>query len=237
MNLSHLKEFYLLEPTRKSTYVYDKDTNMFISTLTQTKKGWYQVDFNESTNDIKLAIQYIEEARDKKLFKYLYTAIQTLSNIDTINRGGCLVSAYSIYLYLKDNKVLPKDFSIVALSHYEEELDLYIDFIQNNVSPNIVSHYVVYFEGKYYDSTGEYDISTYEYKYFISNKIEETCLYLLNECGTWNRSFDRSNNTYIEKSLGINLEKVNNEQIDFNSFASRDKSTNKEILNSYNLVI
>lgn len=132
-----------------------------------------------------------------------------LDKIVYINRGGCGISAYSMYLWLKKNNLINDSFRFVLCyrDYCEDDYLNNSNVLRDNkgkaVAPN---HMVIFYDGKYMDSEGTVDIS----EYFWVQHIEEEWFIIncLNNINTWNHYFDRINIRKIEKDLGIKLKNI-----------------------------
>ena len=123
---------------------------------------------------------------------------QYLDSIPDINRGGCLVAAFSIYLYLKKNGGLTKDFRIIEIdedmvSRYQNALQYLKDDYHQHVES--CGHAVIFMNGKVYDSTIDKDISDMPnaliYGVFIDPVNNEQKIIDQINNASWNESFDR----------------------------------------------
>ena len=131
-----------------------------------------------------------------------------LSTVKNINYGGCLLSAWAIYKFCKQN-----NFEIPAIYCLEKKLFISDHIINRSYlrtkegSPVSPSHVVWSFDGKtYYDAEEKVDMSEYPFILHLPEKeIDNFCKIAL-ESGTWNKDFNRKKwLPEIEKNLGINL--------------------------------
>lgn len=139
---------------------------------------------------------------------------EVLSTIPNINNGGCLIAAYSIFLYYK--KYYPKLFKdslvIVQLSktpgdivHNQMYLKNYYD------SPCSSNHFGISFNGgkTYYDSEGLISVSEYSYKLIIPHKLTKEFTVKALKSSTWNSKFKRKKYVpKIESKLQITLKQI-----------------------------
>jgi hypothetical protein len=141
---------------------------------------------------------------------------QYLNTIPNINEGGCLISAYSVYLYLKQNNTLSPDFKIIEIS--PDTLTKYMNtmqYLSSDPESNVFScgHAVILYNGYIYDS--EIDVKMDEFVdaavfgIWIDPKDHEQWLINQMNNASWNESFDRMQYIpEIEKELGIDLSMV-----------------------------
>jgi hypothetical protein len=130
-----------------------------------------------------------------------------LSAIPYIDAGGCGISAYAMYLWLKKENQMPQDFKFVFL-HYNCSAD---NFYSNrsaleNGSGRIYApeHVAIKYKGEVIDSENVLD--TDDFGLFFEIPLEKAEDYLVNSLNTddWNNWFDRPKFTkIIEKELGI----------------------------------
>ena len=145
----------------------------------------------------------------------------SLNNIPNINRGGCAILAYSLYISLKKNNLLNEDTAIIYLFDGEDHPSYTqnLKFLNGDeIYANSCSHAVLYHNGKYIDSCGIFD-NIHElpvvYKYFDDFNLEvlkipqnKTKDFIKNslENGGWNDMFDRKIGVKeIEEILNIKL--------------------------------
>lgn len=148
-----------------------------------------------------------------KNFQELRDYLKTIPNL---NEGGCLISAYSMYLYLRKTKQLPNDFKIYHIARPELQRFM-LDKSFNSDTPEKYAvgcdHALIYTNGMVFDSEEErlldIDIiaSVNSIKIDPSGK-ERHILAHINVAG-WNKKFDRS--TYVPQianELGIDLSNI-----------------------------
>jgi len=132
-----------------------------------------------------------------------------LNEIDYINSGGCGISAYSMYLWLKKNNLINSSFRFVLCykdyceNSYLNNSNVLRDKLGKAVAPN---HMVIFYDGKYIDSEGTVNISKYSWIQHVEE--EWFIINCLNNIDTWNDCFDRINIRKIEKDLGIKLKGI-----------------------------
>ncbi len=132
-----------------------------------------------------------------------------LQAIPHIHCGGCGISAYAMYLWLKANKQLPNDFKFVfCYACYDEDNYMNNQNVMRTKNGNVAApcHIGIVYNGKYIeyiDCCEEINISGYKYiqfaneEWFIKNAIDNV--------STWNNTFDRRLVNKIEKRLKIKL--------------------------------
>lgn len=88
--------------------------------------------------------------------KTLNEVLEFLDEIPAINSGGCGISAYSVYLWLKKNNSLSEDFAIIYLHNWDmKDLMTNRKFVENKGKKAVAcSHAIFRYDGVYYDSTG-----------------------------------------------------------------------------------
>lgn len=137
-----------------------------------------------------------------------------LVSLECINSGGCGISAYSMYLWLKDNGFINNNnnnntFKFVLCyrnyceNYYINNSDVLRNRSGNAIAPN---HMVIYYDGKYLDCEDEIDISNYKW---IQHVEEEWFIVnCLNNIETWNSWFSRECIEDIEENLNISLNHI-----------------------------
>ena len=151
----------------------------------------------------------IQSVLEADFLEAQFQAVQEyLNKIDCINAGGCGISAYAMYLWLRKNNMLTEDTQIVSLHHSYSENDFqknqsfYIQGVGNPVAPE---HVVISRNGKYIDSNGVY-IEAHKYSFKLAVSLEKAEDFLVNSLNdnNWNSWFDRPSVVpMIEKALGI----------------------------------
>lgn len=133
-----------------------------------------------------------------------------ISEIDSINRGGCGIAAYAVYLYLKEKDILPKSFRIVTLHCTDMDNAAHNNrFIigqeKNGVSANHIGFMI---DNIIMDCKKIIDLTEYRSVVVIPrNKIVEYLISALTTSLDWNPSFNRNRQIpIIEKKLKIKLE-------------------------------
>lgn len=125
----------------------------------------------------------------------LLQKLKELKSIEFINYGGCVISAYYIYKYIR--KYYPKSEipQIIFLYSYIDHR--YKSNKRNTRKLYSCYHCVVKWRGNYYDSDGIYNPTGY-------GQLHITPLYALrafNNAQEWNSRFDRKQVKLIEKIL------------------------------------
>lgn len=134
-----------------------------------------------------------------------------LDTLPNINAGGCGISAYAMYLWLKERNMLTKDFRFVFLHcSYSKEDYLHNKQVlqeeESSEKPVAPEHVGVHFNGKLIDSSGLVKIN--KYKMFLDIPLEKAEDYIINSLNTnnWNSMFNRPNMVkIIEKELNISF--------------------------------
>ena len=133
-----------------------------------------------------------------------------LGKIPNINAGGCGVSAYAMYLYLKKHGCL-NDFQVILLDEYftKDEHKQNLAFVEGKSSKsNGAAHIAVTFDGgkTIQDAKGVVD-DTFEYTLLVpSHKTEAYFNALFTAKVRWNSAFNMHESIpVIEKKLGIKL--------------------------------
>jgi len=143
-----------------------------------------------------------------------------LDNVPNINRGGCGVSAYSMYCLLEKQKQLKPDTRIIYI-HRKIWGDYSTNkwFLDNQEgNADSASHVILFHDGYYLDSSEEFtNLSTLIDVFFTGDKESEfdildipqqlTHIFMKSslENGSWNDSFDTKNIEVIENKLGFKL--------------------------------
>ena len=132
-----------------------------------------------------------------------------LASIPCISRGGCGVAAYAMYLWLKKNKQLHKEFKFVLLYKTDDE-----DTYQNNMKVLLneegnaiaCSHIAVFNGDQTVDCDSEIVLSNYGFIQFVTESW--FMLNILANVITWNPAFDRDHINTIEHKLDIKILKI-----------------------------
>ena len=134
----------------------------------------------------------------------LQECLEKLRYIPKINNGGCLIAAWAIWLYLKKNHALPRDFSIVALNVFGTE-DLHIQNLNATKGKDIPTasyHFAIRAFGKLYDATGE--MRDDEFPLHLDITVSADFLKKAYFYGGWNHEYRKYEyNRQIENKLGI----------------------------------
>lgn len=133
-----------------------------------------------------------------------------LEVIKNINRGGCLFSAYGVYLRLEKDGFDMSNVNIVQLSISSlEDIEYNKSFLAGNTqNAGSSSHFALSVDGgkTFLDAMDMVNAYTYDYHLLIpSSQVEvfsENCL----RNGSWNATFERNVSVpKINEILGISL--------------------------------
>lgn len=151
----------------------------------------------------------IQSVTETDFLEAQFKAVQEyLNEIDCINYGGCGLSAYAMFLWLRKNDMLTEDTQIVYLHHGYSESDFHTNqsfYLQGVGKPVAPEHVVIYRKGKYIDSSGVYTRAN-EYSFKLGIAIDKAEDFLVNSLNddNWNSWFNRPCYApQIEKELGI----------------------------------
>lgn len=136
-----------------------------------------------------------------------------LNSIPNINEGGCLISAYSMYLYLKKTNQLPSNFKILQIAEPILQRFLLIRQLQSTDPTKFtggLQHAMCLVDGVIFDSkeARPLDIDLLAKTCSIPVDPETQSEYIIAQINTagWNTSFNREKFVpEIEKELGIDL--------------------------------
>jgi hypothetical protein len=130
-----------------------------------------------------------------------------LNALPCINAGGCGISAYAMYLWLKKENKLPNDFTFVFLhySYSEDEFNSNKQVLENGKGQIYAPEHVgIKYKGKILDSSGVVDPQ--RFGLFFEIPLEKAEDYIVKSLNTndWNTSFSREMFApIIEKELGV----------------------------------
>lgn len=134
---------------------------------------------------------------------------QFLDALPCINAGGCGISAYAMYLWLKKKKQLPKDFKFVFL-HYPFSQEEYLNNVrvleEGNGRVIAPEHVAISYKGRIVDSGGI--VNTDTFSLYFEVPLEKAEDYIVSSLNTddWNSMFNRPMvMAIIEKELGISF--------------------------------
>ncbi len=143
--------------------------------------------------------------------KSLEEAKQFLNEIPYINRGGCGISALSLYRWIKKNQ---EDKNVKFVFLYTSKTD----YLNNeNVLKNKTgkaespSHAVLLYDGHFVDSHEDItfsDLSDDGFRWLQIIEEEEFIKQSIKNKDSWNSSFDRENIQKIEENLKIDLSDI-----------------------------
>jgi hypothetical protein len=132
-----------------------------------------------------------------------------LSNIDSINCGGCGLSALVMYRWLKKYDKLTEDIKILFLDNDEYNYKNNKECMSNKQGIlKAPSHIVMLYDTFHIDCSGnQYNVAQrYDY---ILEVAEDYLVNSLNNVTSWNISFDRNEAiSVIENNLHIDLSDV-----------------------------
>lgn len=134
-----------------------------------------------------------------------------LSKINNIHNGGCGISAYIMYKWLKNNNLLPDNFTFVFCYNnndkYSKETNERV--IKNKKGDGIAPMHVGILINKYFfDCSSELKKESYSYIQEIKNKKDWFILNTINNVNTWNSSFNRNYVKNIENEFKIDLSEI-----------------------------
>jgi hypothetical protein len=145
----------------------------------------------------------------------LNSILECLDSIPNINRGGCGISALSIYRWCKANDIPVSDRPFVILNEDIEELIANENALANNDIDQVgIPHVVIEIGGALWDSTGSDRKHNQnglwkELPYRTEHKLSaDELLYIINSPG-WNGWFSRERSIpIIEYGLDVDLSDV-----------------------------
>lgn len=133
-----------------------------------------------------------------------------LSEIPNINRGGCGISALSMYRWIKDNERIGNT-KFVFLYIGDEGKERYLNnqkiLRDKDKKAQACSHICILYMGEFIDSDGEVDVSDYDWIQIIDE--EEFIKRALSNTKDWNILFNREYINNIENELEIDLGDIN----------------------------
>jgi hypothetical protein len=132
-----------------------------------------------------------------------------LSNIDSINSGGCGLSALVMYRWLKKYNKLTEDIKIIFLDNDENNYMNNKECMSNKQGTlKAPTHIVILYDSFHIDCAGvQYNIAQ-RYNYVLE-VAEDYLVNSLNNIPTWNVQFDRDEAiSVIENNLHIDLSDI-----------------------------
>jgi len=141
-------------------------------------------------------------AQPGKDIKDFPEVLRFLNHIDSINWGGCGISALAVHNWLKRYDEKSK---IVFVYNDSEEFETNKTALQErNKVIDAPNHAVLYYKRRYYDSHGLYSMVGKKHLcLFVSKDVATECI---KDANNWNPSFNRKKNIpLIKKSLNIKL--------------------------------
>lgn len=139
-----------------------------------------------------------------------------LSKIHNIHCGGCGISAYIMYKWLKINELLPENFIFVYCYRNGEEVSKKTNQkILKNQKKNSKGvapcHIGIMINNKFIDCSSELSKKLYTYTQDIDKDKDWFILNTINNINTWNTDFNRKNIKKIEKKFKLELSEINYE--------------------------
>ena len=132
-----------------------------------------------------------------------------LSNIDSINSGGCGLSALVMYRWLKKYNKLTEDVKIIFLDNDKYNHENNKECMTNKQGTlKAPSHIVMLYDSFHIDCSGvQYNVAErYDY---ILEVAEDYLVNCLNNVTSWNVAFDRNTAlSVIENNLHIDLSDI-----------------------------
>ena len=134
-----------------------------------------------------------------------------LSCIPAINQGGCGVAALAMYKWLrKQNEIEHRFKFVLCYGGYDEKTYLNnIGVLRNGKGTAIACEHIgIFYNGSYIDCDSDLPLYKYGTIQFIDYDEEWFMTNVLNNKGSWNYMFDRTNISKIEKDLKIDLKGI-----------------------------
>ncbi|NCD06255.1 MAG: hypothetical protein EOL97_09055 [Spirochaetia bacterium] len=133
-----------------------------------------------------------------------------LDSIPGINAGGCLFSAYAMYLWLEKNNKLTKNTAIVLNYRDDDRLEFDINhsILTNNNNLHLTqscAHAMLFHRKRFIDSEKSLTSPPSRYILQLSTTNKQFILGSLKNEDNWNSMFDRRWVQWIEKKLEITL--------------------------------
>ena len=131
-----------------------------------------------------------------------------LNNIDSINCGGCGISALAMYRWLKKHGLTTEQTAFYYLENDEDRHNNNKSYFSNkDVALIAPCHVVLYHNDQTIDCNGFKSINSYDYQ--LLEKSEEFLIKMINNIHSWNCAFRRKENVpKIAKTLGISLSDI-----------------------------
>jgi hypothetical protein len=147
-------------------------------------------------------------SKPKITVKTLDEVQQFLSNIPSINCGGCGISALAMYRWLKKHGKTTEQTAFYYLENDAERHNNNKSYYSNkDIALIAPCHVVLYHNDQTIDCDGYKPISSYSYQ--LIEKSEEFLIKMINNIHSWNYSFNRKNHVkHIAKTLGIDLSDI-----------------------------
>lgn len=136
-----------------------------------------------------------------------------LNSIPNINKGGCLISAYSMYLYLKKTNQLPDGFKIIQIAQDDTQRFFLLRNLQSSDPTKYTAgcdHAMCQVDGIIFDSdeSRPIDIDIVAMASSVAVNPETQSAHIIAQINTdrWNNSFNREKHIpEIQRELGIDL--------------------------------
>jgi len=149
----------------------------------------------------------------KKKIKSFKDAVRFLDSIPYINRGGCAISAVSLFLWLKKNGYNTQQTKIVYFYRHSSTYRTNQMFLSNkSKGASSCEHAVLYHKGCFIDSRGVIDKNTNSHPrisdYKLSHYIDFDVQFFMSsfKSSNWNDDFMRVKHVpIIEETLDIDL--------------------------------
>lgn len=134
-----------------------------------------------------------------------------LSDIPSINQGGCGVAALAMYKWLVKKDKIDYTFSFVLCYNYQTEEYVNNSHVLRTRKGDAVAchHVVIYYEQQFLDCNGKMEPSIYDTLQFVKYDDAWFMQNAINNKSSWNSMFDRK--TWvpeIEEMLDISLKEI-----------------------------
>jgi hypothetical protein len=177
----------------------------------------------------------------KTNIKTFEDVLKCLNYINSINDGGCGISALAMHRWMCNHKETLFSFDFVCV-YLKDSNDRYITnkaYVENGMGNLIAPDHVLYkLNNKFYDSKGKQHIRDYDYDICIGT--EENLLKMINNVKEWNGSFNRKKQLhYIEKKLDISLRdvQISNFENNYTKIFALWSEKYRKVLSLLNLII
>lgn len=139
-----------------------------------------------------------------------------LADIPNINRGGCGIAAYTMYLYLKKHNCLTENFQLILMDdpYWSCSHERNKQYLEGNTKyAEGASHIGITFDNgiTIYDCYGRYYNERLVQHLLVPHGKIEDYIKIALKASHWNPEFDRQKSIlYIAGALGIDLSKFLN---------------------------